>query len=137
MNIQLPALLEPMFVLRVLTSAFLAIVFLQSGIDKIIDWKGNLSWLTGHFANSPLRNIVPFMLLKITVLEVLAGALSAIGVIMLLVSKQPLFALLGAELSAITILLLFFGQRIAKDYAGAATLVGYFLVALFGILIIS
>ena len=29
-------------VLRLLVTAFLAILFLQSGLDKVFDWKGNL-----------------------------------------------------------------------------------------------
>ena len=31
--------------------AFLAITFLQSGIDKISDWNGNLSFLKEHFSS--------------------------------------------------------------------------------------
>ena len=26
---------------------FLIITFLQSGLDKLLDWKGNLTWLSG------------------------------------------------------------------------------------------
>ena len=40
---------------------FLIITFLQSGIDKLVDWKGNLSWLKEHFSKSPLKNIVPML----------------------------------------------------------------------------
>ena len=29
--------------------ALLTVTFLQSGYDKIKDWKGNVAWLTGHF----------------------------------------------------------------------------------------
>jgi len=34
--------------------------------------------------------------------------------------------LIGAQLSALSVLALFFGQRMAQDNAGAAGLVGYF-----------
>ncbi len=34
---------------EILILIFLIIVFLQSGIDKVFDWKGNLSWLKEHF----------------------------------------------------------------------------------------
>src|SRR5204863_5122573 len=47
--------------LQMLVSLFLAILFLQSGIDKIVDRQGNLDWLKGHFAKSPLAGMVPFM----------------------------------------------------------------------------
>jgi hypothetical protein len=39
--------------------------------------------------------------------------------------------------SAFSILALFFGQRMAKDYPGAATLVPYFLLALAAIYLLA
>ena len=39
-----------------------AILFLQSGLDKIFNYKGNLEWLTSHFAKSPLGGTVGLML---------------------------------------------------------------------------
>ena len=118
------------FVLQLFTSAFLAILFLQSGIDKVLDRRGNLEWLTGHFAKSPLAGTVPLLLGVITILELLAGALSAIGWVVVLLRRDPTIAFYGAMLSGIALLTLFFGQRMAKDYPGAATLVPYFLVVI-------
>jgi hypothetical protein len=37
-----------MYLLQILPSAFLAILFLQSGIDKVVDRRGNLEWLKGQ-----------------------------------------------------------------------------------------
>src|SRR5207302_11225575 len=54
-------------------------LFLQSGIDKVVDRRGNLEFLQGHFAKSPLSGMVPLLVTLITILEVLAGGLSAIG----------------------------------------------------------
>ena len=122
---------------QILVSAFLAVLFLQSGLDKVFDFKGNLDWLKGHFSKTPLKSMVPFMLGTVTVLELAAGIVSAIGVVMLLFDGSMFFALKGAQLSAISILMLFFGQRIAKDYEGAATLVGYFLLSIAGIFLFS
>ena len=116
--------------LRILVSAFLAILFLQSGIDKIVDRQGNLEWLKGHFAKSPLSPFVPALLLILTILEISAGALSAIGCIMIIFTRDSAIAFYGAIVSAVAILALFFGQRMAKEYAGAAILVPYFLVTL-------
>ncbi|RKH08479.1 DoxX family protein [Corallococcus sp. CA053C] len=118
---------------QVLCAAFLAILFLQSGLDKVVDWKGNLGWLTGHFAKSPLKGVVAPMLAVITLLELAAGALSAAGAVALVVNGNPFLAYLGAVLSAVSLLALFFGQRMAKEYAGAAVLVPYFVVALAGV----
>lgn len=116
--------------IQVLASAFLAILFLQSGIDKVIDRRGNVDWLKGHFAKSPLAGMVPLMVTVITIMEIAAGALSAVGCAMILIRRDSMVAFYGAVISGIAILALFFGQRMAKDYAGAATLVPYFLLAL-------
>jgi diacylglycerol kinase len=123
--------------LQILVSAFLAILFLQSGIDKVVDRRGNLEWLKGHFAKSPLAGIVPAMVTTITILEIVAGALSAIGCVAIILSRDSTLAFYGAVISAIAIIALFFGQRVAKDYAGAAVLVPYFLVALSAIYLLA
>jgi hypothetical protein len=116
--------------MQVLSSAFLAILFLQSGIDKVVDRRGNLEWLKGHFAKSPLAGSVPAMVTMITILELVAGVLSAVGCVLIVLRHDSTFAFYGAVTAAFVILALFFGQRMAKDYAGAATLVPYFLLAL-------
>jgi hypothetical protein len=123
--------------LQIFGSAFLAILFLQSGIDKIIYHRGNLDWIKGHFSKSPLGGLVPILLTAITILEVAAGALSEIGCIMLIVSRETTVAFYGAVISAVVIIALFFGQRMAKEYAGAAVLVPYFLLALAAIYLLA
>ena len=125
------------YLLQVFVSAFLAILFLQSGIDKIVDRRGNLEWLKGHFAKSPLANVVPLVVFAITILEIAAGALSAIGCVLIVFSHSSTIAFYGAIVSAFSILALFFGQRMAKEYAGAAVLVPYFLLALVAIYLLS
>src|SRR5215475_7072268 len=110
---------EATYLMQIFASALLGILFLQSGIDKVVDRRGNFEWLKGHFAKSPLAGIVPALLICITVLEVSAGALSAIGCVLIILLKDSAIAFYGAILSAIAVTALFFGQRIAKDYAGA------------------
>jgi hypothetical protein len=134
---RLHTLTGAVYLLQILGSAFLAILFLQSGIDKIIDHRGNLDWLKGHFSKSPLGGVVPILLTAITILEVAAGALSAIGCIMLIVARETTVAFYGAVISAVVIIALFFGQRMAKEYAGAAVLVPYFLLALAAIYLLA
>jgi len=123
-----------LFFLQLLISAFFAILFLQSGIDKIIDRRGNLEWLTGHFAKSPLAGMVPMLLGVITLLELLSGALSAVGCALVLLRNDPTIAFYGVVLSGFSLIALFFGQRMAKDYPGAGTLVPYFLVVIAGLI---
>jgi hypothetical protein len=125
------------YLLQIFASAFLAILFLQSGIDKVVDRSGNLEWLKGHFAKSPLAGIVPALLTAVTILETAAGVLSAIGCVVIIFSRDLTIAFYGAVVSAIAIIALFFGQRIAKDYAGAAVLVPYFLLALIAIYLLA
>ena len=118
------------YLMQIFVAAFLAILFLQSGIDKIVDRRGNLEWLKGHFAKSPLAGTVPALLTVITIFEVAAGVLSAVGCVFIILSRDSTVAFYGAAISAVAVLALFFGQRIAKDYAGAAVLVPYFLLML-------
>jgi uncharacterized membrane protein YphA (DoxX/SURF4 family) len=110
---------------------FLVITFLQSGIDKIKDWKGNLSWLIGHFSKSPFKNSVPLLLGTITVVELAAGVLCLAGMIHLLLHDNKTFALYGALTSCLALLMLFLGQRINKDYVGAQTIVIYLVPTVF------
>ncbi|MCY1075493.1 DoxX family protein [Archangium lansingense] len=128
--------LFPLWLAQTLCVLFLAITFLQSGLDKVIDWKGNLGWLTGHFSKTPLRGVVAPMLASLTLLELAAGAASAAGVVVLVLSGSTRVALWGAALSGLSFVALFFGQRMAKDYAGASGLVPYFLVSIVALLVL-
>lgn len=114
--------------LRMAFAAMVAILFLQSGLDKVLDWKGNLEWLTGHFARSPLKSTVPLLLPVITAVELSAGSCAAIGLVQLALRGDATLGAWGCALGAMAITILFFGQRVAKDYAGAASLVPYFLL---------
>jgi diacylglycerol kinase len=125
------------YLMQILASAFLAILFVQSGIDKVVDRRGNLEWLNGHFAKSPLGGVVAALLTCITVLEIAAGVLSTVGCLLVIFSRDSTVGFYGAIVSATAITALFFGQRIAKDYAGAAVLVPYFLLTLFAIYLLA
>ena len=128
---------QAIYVMQILVAAFLAILFLQSGIDKILDRRGNFEWLKGHFAKSPLAGVVPALFICITILEIAAGALSAVGCVLVILLNDSTIAFYGAVLSAAAITALFFGQRMAKEYAGAAVLVPYFLLTLVAIYLLA
>jgi uncharacterized membrane protein YphA (DoxX/SURF4 family) len=113
-----------------LAALFTAILFIQSGLDKVFDWKGNLGWLTGHFEKTFVAGMVPIMLATITVMEVATGLLAAAGIVYFLVAGSLSLVFISGVLGALTLTALFFGQRIAKDYPGAAVLVPYFLLTL-------
>lgn len=116
---------------EILLLLFLIITFLQSGIDKIFDWKGNLSWLKGHFEGTPLKGLVPILLATVLLAEIAAGILCTIGIYQLVINGNKSMALYGAIMSAVSLLMLLFGQRMAKDYEGAKTIAVYFVPAIF------
>lgn len=121
----------------ILLLALLAVTFLQSGYDKIKDWKGNVEWLKGHFAETVLGKQVPIALFTILVLEIFSGVFCVAGIIELFTTSDTMVGYYGAVLSCITLIFLLFGQRIAKDYDGARTIVIYFVPAIFAVFILS
>ena len=121
-------------IVQSLIGLFLSIALLQSGSDKIIDRKGNLEWLSGHFSDSPLRGSVPLLLNVVTVLEIFAGSCTLMGSFVNLVNGNNMLLTIGLLIAALNFLALFFGQRIAKDYEGAAVLVNYFILNILGLL---
>lgn len=126
-----------LWVAQLLASGFFAVLFLQSGLDKVLDWPGNKGYIASVFAKTPLKRFSTPMLFGATVLEVGAGVVSAAGSLSLLLMKSSVLAFCGASLAGLALLSLFFGQRIAKDYAGAAGLVPYFMMAVLAVLLQS
>lgn len=116
---------------------FLIITFLQSGIDKVTDWNGNVSFIKEHFKNSPFKNMVPLLLVVILVMELLSGAFMFIGIFNLVTLGNGVLALLGIQIAALSLIFLLIGQRLAKDYAGAMTLAVYFLITIFGMFLLN
>ncbi|HSM63920.1 MAG TPA: hypothetical protein VK833_08295 [Gillisia sp.] len=125
------------YITEILILLFIAITFLQSGLDKVTDWKGNIGWLKGHFSKTFLASQVTLMVATILVLEVLAGLMALVGIFYIISSGNTDIALYANVLAAITLLMLLFGQRVAKDYAGAFTIVGYFIVVILGVTLLS
>jgi len=122
---------------EILVLLFLIITFLQSAIDKITDWKGNVDFITGHFKNSPLKNMVPLLLLTVLIFEIGASVLMLIGGYYIFAEGEGTVAKVGLELAAITLIMLLIGQRLAKDYAGAMTIAVYFILTIFGIYLLN
>lgn len=115
----------------ILILVMLAVTFIQSGYDKVMDWKGNVAFLKEHFAQTSLKKHVHLALLHILVLELISGILCIVGCIQLLINNGRTFGLYGGIFSCITLIMLLYGQRLAKDYDGARTIVIYFIPAIF------
>lgn len=111
--------------------AFLAITFLQSSSDKVLDWKGNLKWLTSHFAKTPFKSLVPILLSFLMLTEAAAGLLCALGIVETLARGPAGLAFWGGVVACMALLMLLLGQRVAKDYDGARTIAIYFIPAIF------
>lgn len=124
-----------LLLVKLLFAAFNGILFTQSGLDKVFHYQGNLDYFKDHFKKSPLASTVGLLMPVITLLETAAGFISLAGLILLLVGSDigPTTAALGMCLGGLSLVSLFFGQRLAQDYAGAATLVPYFLMTMAGL----
>ena len=118
---------------QMLVCALLGVLFTQSGLDKVLDWEGNIGWLTEHFSKTPFRNVVKPMVGFLTLCELLTGALNLLGVVALLFFRSHVLGAIGVVFAGLTLLQLFTGQRIAKDYDGAAQIAPYFLIVLAGL----
>lgn len=116
----LPALIAALLV---------AILFIQSGLDKVFDWKGNLEWLKGHFAKTFVAGLVPIMLAKITVLEIATGVASAAGIVYFMLYGSTLVIFWAAALGALTVTALFFWPTNSKGlpWSGSPYSILYFV----------
>jgi hypothetical protein len=122
-----------LLILKVLFALFSGVLFTQSGLDKVFNYQGNLAYFESHFKASPLAPTVRLLLPTITLLETSAGLTSLVGVGQMLLSQEATLGFYGLLLGAVSLCCLFFGQRVAKDYGGAAALVPYFLMTTAGL----
>ena len=121
-------------IVQILSSIFFAIVFFQSGIDKVIDRKGNINFFENHFKNTLFHKIYAQALTALMLLELIAASLCAYGSIYSIVYKNTDFIFYGLLVTSFILLSLLLGQRIAKDYAGAADITIYFILCIITIM---
>jgi uncharacterized membrane protein YphA (DoxX/SURF4 family) len=117
----------------ILVLVFLAVTFIQSAYDKVFAWQSNVDWLKGHFAKTIIANFVPLSLVILVILELITGVLTLAGCVELLVNGGTSFGLAGAIFACITLIVMLFGQRLAKDYDGARTIAIYFVPAVLAV----
>ena len=112
---------------------FFSIVFIQSGLDKLFDKKGNISFLIELLGKVFKRPLILLAFYAVTVLEILSGLLCFVGVIEILFKGTSKAGLIGMILGSTALLVLLFGQRVAKNYEGAKTITIYFILAMMGL----
>ena len=127
-------MLKPLDFSQILIASFFTVCFLQSGLDKVFEYKENLLWLSEHFNKSIFKNFVSVLLVIVTFLELMSGAFCLWGVSLYLIYGSTVFIFKGLSFCALTLVFLFFGQRIAKDYDGAAVILNYFTLTILGLL---
>ena len=125
---------EPIEIVQILVSVFFSIVFFQSGIDKIIDRKGNLEFFKDHFKDTLLNKIFSPALSILAFLEITTAGVCLFGFTYSLIFADTTFIFYGLLLAGLVLLMLLFGQRVAKDYIGAADITVYFIVCIITIM---
>ena len=121
-------------IVQILSSLFFSIVFFQSGIDKIIDRKGNLEFFKDHFKDTLLNKIFSPALSILAFLEITTAGVCLFGFTYSLIFADTTFIFYGLLLAGLVLLMLLFGQRVAKDYIGAADITVYFIVCIITIM---
>jgi uncharacterized membrane protein YphA (DoxX/SURF4 family) len=116
-----------------LVLVFFLIVFIQSGLDKIFDYKGNLNFLKDLLKIYFSTTLIELALISVTILELTSGILCLIGIINFVFNDSNFIGLLGLIIGSIALLVLLFGQRVSKNYDGAKTIAIYFILAMVGI----
>ena len=117
----------------ILALVFLAITFIQSAYDKIFYWQKNFNWISGVFSKTFLKSYMSAVFNILILLELLAGILSCVGIIQLIVNGGRTFGFYGAVFSSISLICLLFGQRLVRDYDGARTIAIYFVPAVLAV----
>lgn len=138
-NLDLSHNIEFMLALKFMVSIlfiFFAILFLQAGLDKVFDWESNYAWMRGHFSRSPFAGKVIWLLSILMSMELTSGTGSVVCAVYVwfggIAGNYLLFFFMCWNV--FTLLALFFGQRMAKDYTGASGIVPYFITAFLGLI---
>jgi hypothetical protein len=129
--------MEKIVLLKSLLLLFPAVIFLQSGLDKVFKLDENKTYIRAVFARTFLKPLSDMMFYMLLVIELLIGALAIAGIFLLVFQSQATVGYYTFLLSAVTLTFLLAGQRIARDYVGAAGLVPYLIVAFFGLYLFS
>ena len=114
---------------------FFLIVFIQSGLDKVFDYKGNLSFLNDSLGSFFSKQLITLALISVTILELTSGLLCLLGIVDVIFNDSNFIGLIGMIIGSVALLILLFGQRVSKNYDGAKTIAIYFILAMIGIVL--
>ncbi|SDW07925.1 hypothetical protein SAMN05444411_10131 [Lutibacter oricola] len=122
---------------QILLTVFFIITYFVSVVEKLVDWKGTVAYYKDHFKNTFLLKLIPVLLIKVVVIEIVTLLFLFIGIYFLLSNGDFELAKTGLIFSAITLLVFLLGQRIAKDYPGAMNITVYFILNIIGIYLLT
>lgn len=127
--------------LEILVTAFVAAVFVQSGLDKVFDWGGNSGWLSGYFADTLIAPLWLPGLLTLSLLENFCGFVALFALIFyqqgghdVVARNTAILSLLGMLASLAVVIV---GMLFKYDHGQAGPIVPYVTFALCGITILS
>ena len=118
-----------------LVLVFFSIVYIQSGLDKVIDYSGHIRFLYSLLGNVFSKPLIKIALISVTILEVASGILCVVGIFDVIFNSSYLTCQLGLVIGSLALLILLFGQRVSKNYEGAKTIAIYFTLSILGILL--
>jgi hypothetical protein len=122
---------------QILIVLFFCITYFFSVFDKLINWKETTTFYNNHFQKTFIKKNIPLVLFIILLIEIIALITLLFGLYFIVIKSNFLFAKIGLEISAFTLLLFLIGQRLAKDYQGAMNLTVYFILNIFGIYLLT
>lgn len=108
-----------------------AIVWLQSGISKLIDFKGELAYFNQQLKSTwCIKHMVKESLVLVTVLEIGSGLIQIAAIFSLWTGHDLILSYWAGLASLFTLFTLITGQRMAKDYTGAQGIMAYIAAAI-------
>ena len=129
--------MDKMLVFKCLLLLFPAVIFLQSGLDKVFKHEENKNYIQAVFARTFLKPLSGLLFYLLLIIELITGTLAIAGMYMMFTEGNDTMGYYTFLLSVITLIGLLAGQRIARDYAGASGIMPYLIMATFALLIYS
>ena len=110
----------------------------MSFFEKISDYAGTKSFMEFHFKDTFLAKRITLLLPILIVVELVAVILLILALINYFFTISSInfsrFALISC---AISLMMLLFGQRVAKDYQSSAGITIYFILVIIGLFLIG
>ena len=113
--------------------SYLTLSFGYSILEKMIQWQSSKNYYVAHFKNTFLKNHVSAAIVFVMILEFISVGLNMLGLYRLVFSHGSQTSLYGLVATAITLIVLMTGQRIAQDYSGAMNITVYFILTALGL----